>query len=345
MMAKLICCSVFVLLAMAGAHPALAQVPGGGGEAVCTLDAADFDNAQTGGLFPAGPAFCQIGAGTQASVAIRPFAFLSAAADAAGIEEDGFSAATAIAEFQYDFAVTGGNPGDPVPVLVLTSLEASASESPDASNANSASAIVALFGLSSVGGAIVSNGPGTFACQSSPVDCTGQDEVQDDLAVTVPSGSAERVFLQVIVAANSKFHGHASAQIDPFIRIDPSFPNAADYEITVAGGVGNALPVPEPSVLALLLAGLGGLSTAARLRRSRSWRYARMSDLESRQHIDGEPSAMARVFDFRPRPSGRDSISARGHDDMNGGTGQPDAPCTRPAMAGFTRFRAADRPT
>ena len=266
-MAKLICCSVFVLLAMAGPHPALAQVPGGGGEAVCQFSGG-LGNDQTGGLFPAGPAFCQIGAGTRASVAIRPFAFLSAVADAAGIEEDGFDAATAIAEFQYDFSVTGGNPGDPVPVLVLTSLEASVSESPDASNANSASAIVALFGLSSVGGTIVSNGPGTFACQSSPVDCTGQDEVDADLALIVPSGSAERVFMQVIVAANSKFHGHASAQIDPFIRIDPSFPNAADYEITVAGGVGNVSPVPEPSVLVLLLASLGGLSTAARLRRS-----------------------------------------------------------------------------
>ena len=54
--------------------------------------------------------------------------------------------------------------------------------------------------------------------------------------------------------------------MDPFIFVDPHFANAADYTITVASGVANA--VPEPSVWALMLAGLGGLSTAVRRRRA-----------------------------------------------------------------------------
>ena len=57
----------------------------------------------------------------------------------------------------------------------------------------------------------------------------------------------------------------ASAQVDPYIYIDPSFANADQYSIEVSAGVGNSPPpVPEPSTLALLGTGALGLVGVAR---------------------------------------------------------------------------------
>jgi hypothetical protein len=74
-----------------------------------------------------------------------------------------------------------------------------------------------------------------------------------------PPRPAERVLLQIIVAASSTAGGSGSASIDPFIFVDPQLSNAGDYAITVSDGVANIPPVPEPSAWMLSLASFGGL--------------------------------------------------------------------------------------
>jgi hypothetical protein len=279
-MAKLVSCVLLAVLVMAGSsRPALAQVPGGGGEAVCEEVTGGIVSTQTGGAFPLGPASCNLGS-AGASIAIQPSVLLAAQVDTGLLVAGDRSGATAIVALQYDFTLTGGRVGDLVPILVHTHMSTDVTPSEDPNNANSASAGINLFGLSGLGGNIINNGPGASACSLSPGPAGCANEFEDDLALTLASGSAERVYLHIIVAASSNSDGAASASIDPFIFVDPHFANAGDYAITVSSGVANAPPVsevPEPSVWALVLAGFGGLGAALRRRQTGMTRSTSLS--------------------------------------------------------------------
>lgn len=64
--------------------------------------------------------------------------------------------------------------------------------------------------------------------------------------------------------------GSSSAFIDPYFFIDPSTPDAQDYQILLSVGVENIGPagaVPEPSAWAMTLAGFAGLGWLTGLRR------------------------------------------------------------------------------
>jgi hypothetical protein len=69
-------------------------------------------------------------------------------------------------------------------------------------------------------------------------------------------------FVQVHAYA-SGYAGFAQAFADPYIYIDPSFANAADYSIVVSAGVSNSqaspTATPEPASFALVSIALGGL--------------------------------------------------------------------------------------
>ena len=61
-----------------------------------------------------------------------------------------------------------------------------------------------------------------------------------------------------------------SADMDPFVRIDPSFEHAADFQLVISAGVGNIAPgTPEPSTWAMMLIGFAGLGYAS-YRRARA---------------------------------------------------------------------------
>jgi len=283
-MMKFIASAIVVLLATTGVDRlALAQVPGGGGEAVCQRVVGGVVTEQDGGTFPVGPASCAITGTAFVDIVITPIVMLSASVRAADLEEGDHNGATALAELQYDFILTGGNVGDVVPILMTTSLHTSVDMSTDPNNANIASATLDMFFVSSPGGPIVGSGPGTFACSVSPgpadpdepPPCPSTQSNDDVLAFDMASGATGRLFLQVLVAASANAQGSAEADADPFIYVDPRFPHAVDYTITVLDGVGNAPPVPEPGTWALLLAGLGGLGFARLMPPSAASRHCR----------------------------------------------------------------------
>jgi hypothetical protein len=68
--------------------------------------------------------------------------------------------------------------------------------------------------------------------------------------------------------ASSSSEASASAYLDPYIVIDPSY--ASDYSLYVTPGIGNAAAAPEPAAWALLLLGVGVLGADLRTRRSGS---------------------------------------------------------------------------
>ncbi len=270
-MAKLVSYVLLAILAMAGwSSPALAQlVPGGDARVVCQVVEGGIAVQESGGVFPLGPASCNLPSFAEASIATQPFVLLTAQVNAGLVGSSQRNAAVAVVALEYWFTVTGGTPGDLVPILVHTQMTTDVTPSLDPNNANSASANVNLFGLSGPDGGIISTGPFAAACSMSPGPASCSDEFEGNLEFTMASGTTGLVYMQIIVGASANSGGAASASIDPFIFVDPLFANAADYSITVSDGVANAPPVsgvPEPGVWALLLAGLGGLGVTLRRR-------------------------------------------------------------------------------
>jgi hypothetical protein len=80
------------------------------------------------------------------------------------------------------------------------------------------------------------------------------------------SGSVHTAVLDAGAGAGTNFGNvpvlNASAFVDPLFSIDPSTPNAALWSLEFSPGIVNAAPIPEPSVLALMLFGFGGLACA-----------------------------------------------------------------------------------
>lgn len=184
------------------------------------------------------PIACAVG-GAHASVQLGPVATVAAEATNAG----------ATAALEYQFEVVGGNIDDLVPVLVSAYLE---------TNANGASQAQA--------GIVVTVGS-TFkqvvTCSGPTCSPTQPSAFSGDVVVTASVGTVNRINLNASVAILS-IAGTGYAIADPFIRIDPSFAQAANYSIELSDGVANA--VPEPGTSALFGGAIAGLA----------WRRRRM---------------------------------------------------------------------
>jgi hypothetical protein len=106
----------------------------------------------------------------------------------------------------------------------------------------------------------------------NPQSCE-ETELADTLSHQARSGSTfDSVTLRVEAQApiTGISNETARAFADPFIFIDPAFPDASLYSIVVSPGVGNARVdpgvVPEPATLWLLGSVLGALSLIRRRR-------------------------------------------------------------------------------
>ncbi len=75
-------------------------------------------------------------------------------------------------------------------------------------------------------------------------------------------------------ASNFYIGGYGTtASADPTVQIDPSFANAAEFNLVESPGISNSIAgaAPEPASWALMLVGLGGLGMALRTRSRRKF--------------------------------------------------------------------------
>jgi hypothetical protein len=179
-----------------------------------------------------------------ASVTLSPFVILTAEAGSPPV--DGIvHGAAASAVVTYSFAVTGGNPGDIVPILIATNLSSLGSDPSHGIGFAELSVHTGAAGDSFV--VVCSNATcGTAASSFSGV-----------LRTRATSGDTSNgLTLQVAASTgDSLLATSASASADPFIVIDPDFAGAALYSILVSPGVGNVeiTATPEPATVSLLL--------------------------------------------------------------------------------------------
>jgi hypothetical protein len=191
---------------------------------------------------------CTIGGGigipsyTFASAALSPIPFVSVQVSS---PPTGFFGAGAGATSFYYFQVIGGNPGDIVPILIDFRLEAEST--------TESSALARML--------VYTSGEGVVRSREVCIDPIGSCEdtsVSESLSLSAVSGymlNSVTLYVQASAIATRISNESARAFADPYIYIDPRFPNASAYSIAVSPGVGNtpfAAPVPEPETLWLV---------------------------------------------------------------------------------------------
>jgi hypothetical protein len=199
------------------------------------------------------------GAYNSLSVTFQPFASLAGYADSG----TGPASAGGLANLIYYFSVIGGAANDPVPLLVSTNLSTSVTGAGD------------TYGFAQV---IIyaETTADVVACTQSDPPCLGNppNNFSGTLQMTALSGTVDEVYLEVEASAGTYANlgeGTASAYADPQIVIDPSFAEAANYQILFSDGVGNGgSATPEPGTL-LLVGCAAPLATFARRWRCRHY--------------------------------------------------------------------------
>jgi len=205
----------------------------------CVVDSSFLDD----------PTSCALGSigHAQATLTLSPFVSLSVQA-ASPPNDARVHGSAATATITYSFQVTGGNTGDIVPVLIATSLLTNGSDPTHG------------IGFAELLTHTTAAGDSFIAVCSDGTCGTTASSFFGTLSTRARSGDANTLTLFVQAGTgDSLFSESASASADPFIFIDPAFPNANRYSIDVSPGVANAQSapgVPEPVSFGLVTLGL-----------------------------------------------------------------------------------------
>ncbi len=137
------------------------------------------------------------------------------------------------------------------------------------------SSISILPNGSEVGSIFSAGTGGCVDCNSLVTAPPGQLAVNDiDQVIDVETNLPFYIELEAFILWNEEAtRSTAFAVADPHIFIDPAFPEASLFTLTLSPGVGNGPPpgVPEPEAWVLLTAGLGLAGGALRRRRRFGW--------------------------------------------------------------------------
>jgi hypothetical protein len=226
------------VVAGAGTVPAqAATVPTGSTSVFCSVEGNSFMNptACEFGAFPGVPS----SAAAEAEINPIPRAFATATTPSNGVLGAGASATLA-----YFFQVDGPTVGVRIPILIDYFL---LSES--------------TFESKAIARMILSTTAGTFEGFEVCSDGTCEEtQISDTLQLEVLTGSTRdsvTLFAQAQAFVTGFSTETALAVADPYIYIDPAFPDASLYSIVVSPGFGNApAPVPEAATVYYLSAGL-----------------------------------------------------------------------------------------
>jgi len=233
------------VIAIAGAGPAAraASLPAASGFIQCSTKAGLITSATN----------CNGGADSGA-VTYSPYASISGHAFGEGLVD----VAGVFGALDYSLEVTGGKPGDVVPLDVDAVLKAVPIEIGYA---------FAEIDVSADGTA-----EETICSLGCAVGVTGFDGT---LTVNAVSGTIYTDAIHLEIEAGGARGGAAdfnggTASADPRIFVDPSFAGASDYSVVLSPGIGNGVrAVPEPATWAMLLLGVTGIGASMRAARQR----------------------------------------------------------------------------
>jgi len=162
------------------------------------------------------------------------------------IQPDSTWEAQASARLDYSFEFTG--PQTMLPIDIVGIIQTTGTESPFSSAEWYAQASLQVdhtVVLASCNEAINAN-----ICGSTPI-LDGYF-----YQMMIPVNTQHAITMEANV--NAPPGSSATASIDPYIYIDPSFGETSAFTLFLSDGVGNS-PVPEPSTIGLVAAGIGSL--------------------------------------------------------------------------------------
>jgi hypothetical protein len=157
------------------------------------------------------------------------------------------------AELGYDVEITGPTASN-VPLIVGGYLAAFLSTSFNPSQSGNSNAYLIVYDLTQA--AYLLDVAECVEINNSGCGDSASNSITLDTTVHVDSGDLLSVGLGAYAALqNSLLVG---AFVDPFFEIDPSFPSADEYSISLSLGIGNPVPtgVPEPPSVSLIGAAL-----------------------------------------------------------------------------------------
>jgi hypothetical protein len=160
-------------------------------------------------------------------------------------------------EVQMDYAIEVAGPASASAVPIVIADKASAS-----SGLNDGSAAFVSVTFNGAGNYLLNlqSQNGTLTFPGSP-PASGETDGVYSFVNTEQVNVGSIYYLNIFVEAGARYTS-ADAFLDPYIYVDPTFPNADQYSILLSPGIGNSLtaPVPEPSTWAMLLLGFSGIS-------------------------------------------------------------------------------------